>query len=39
MGASAKSEWIADRAFTALYIAAHRGYLKMCEKLIDAGQW
>ena len=37
MGPAAKLEWIADRAFTALYIAAHRGYLKMAQKLIDAG--
>ena len=37
MGSQAKSAWIAERAFTALYIAAHRGYLKLVEKLIHAG--
>ena len=37
MSSSAKSAWIADRAFTALFIAAHRGYQKLVGKLLDAG--
>ena len=38
MGPQAKQAWIAERAFTALYIAAHRGYLKLAQKLIMAGK-
>ena len=37
MSSNAKSAWIADRAFTALFIAAHRGYQKLVDKLIDTG--
>jgi len=37
MGRDSKKDWIAERAFTALYIAAHRGYVKTARRLIDAG--
>ena len=37
MGCKARQEWLKDRAFLALYVAAHRGNQKMCEKLIRAG--
>ncbi len=37
MGERAKAEWIADRAFAALYIASHRGHMKLVNKLIDTG--
>merc|ERR1712012_787801 len=37
MGSEAKKEWVAERAFTALYIAAHRGYVKTAGRLIAAG--
>ncbi|XP_013419849.1 uncharacterized protein LOC106180414 [Lingula anatina] len=37
MGSKNKAVWIAERAFVALYIASHRGHLKMVQKLIQAG--
>jgi hypothetical protein len=30
--------WLAERAFIALFMAAHRGHIKMVEKLIAAGK-
>ncbi|KAJ8302991.1 hypothetical protein KUTeg_019387 [Tegillarca granosa] len=33
----ARKAWIEERAFLALYIAAHRGYQGLVKKLIDAG--
>lgn len=37
MGANARQQWLADRAMVALYIASHRGHMKLCEKLIRSG--
>ena len=37
MSAQTRQAWFADRAGVALYIAAHRGHQKLCDKLIQAG--
>ena len=38
MDAGCKAEWLAERAFVALYIAAHRGHLKLCRQLVEVGE-
>ncbi|XP_033110010.1 uncharacterized protein LOC117111224 [Anneissia japonica] len=37
MNEKAKQVWIAERAFVALCIAAHRGHVSLVQKLIDGG--
>ena len=33
----ARKSWLQERAFLALYVAAHRGHEKLVRKLIEAG--
>ena len=37
MSPARRRAWIADRAFTALFIAVHRGHQSLVNKLLDAG--
>ena len=35
----ARKSWLQERAFLALYVAAHRGHEKLVRKLIEAGNY
>ena len=37
MSPAAKTEWMEERAFVALYVASHRGHHRLCQKLIEMG--
>lgn len=38
MNAKGVQAWLAERAFIALFVASHRGHVKMVQTLVDSGK-